>query len=180
MVKSVVIVVLVVLLLALIGVTLYLYFRRRYTRERFAFFAVTTLSSLLLFILSTSLGTTTIFELITKAINKLLERELFAYEDPDKVDTLIALLGWFGLAAVIRFLYVNWNSDQKTQRQYNLEQRRRRASLLADFRAYLQTLVSEEELVLYREKATFHLQQPVNKVDHKKAPWHERAAEHLS
>lgn len=175
--KSWLIILLLIGIPILLGITIYIYLKRRYTKERFAFFAVFTLAALAFAIITPILGTQSIWGVIILAINHLLGLNI-PYIEPTIYEQVLAVIIFFICANFLFRVHKNWESEVMTIRQYENDKRNKRSSIYKDFFAQFKAFIgSNNKLELYDKGSNLKSQKILGKHDYQKLPWHENVAE---
>jgi len=178
-IKSIAIIVLIVVILILLGILAYFYFRKKHTREKFAFFSVITLSTIALFILGSILSGQSIWGIFTHAINEILGVKI-PIKEPTMVEQLFALLIFYLMRNTVLRIYKGWKSEVKTEREYEIYRKNLRSSIVSDFLIQSRDFFSKEELLkLYKPEERGNQYNFLGELNNSKLPWGQNAAEIL-
>lgn len=176
-IKAWFIVILIFVILCLLGYIVYLLYRKKHTRERFAFFAVLTLASLAVPIITSILSNTSVLGLIIHSINHFFDLKLLATE-PSFSDQALAILIFSIFAYFLSNLHRNWNSEVVSERHYKNTLKGVNSSLINDFFIQLRDFIKNEGLITPYDGTKF---QPQNEIlsgyKNKVQPWYENVAE---
>ena len=177
--KSLGIIILLVIILILLGFIAYLFFKRKHTRERFSFFSILTLSSIALSILLPILNGQSIWGIVIYAINELFSTSI-PIKEPTIYEQLLSIVVFYLMTKTILDIHKNWNSDVKTEREYEKSKRNIKATILEDFYAQLKHYVSKDELLkIYKPEERKVQYNFLGEINYSTIPWNQNGAEIL-
>lgn len=176
-IKAWFIIVLIVVIICLLGYITFLFYRKRHTKERFAFYAVLTLVSLAVPILTSILSNKTLLGLALEAIDHFFKIDLPAKE-PTFSDQALAVLLFCIMTYFLTKIHQNWNSEIITESQYKNSLKGVSTSILNDFSIQLKDFIGNESLLKLHNKQDLRLQNKIlNGYKNKVQPWYENVAE---
>lgn len=178
-IKSITIILLFIIVLVLLGITAYLYFKKKHTRERFAFFSTITLSTIALLIIGSILSGQSVWGIVTYAINEIFGLSI-PVKEPTPVEQLLALVVFYIMANTVRGIYRDWKSEVKTEREHEIVRKNLNFSLLSDFLIQSKDFFSKEELLkLYKPEERGNQYNFLGEVNRSKLPWAQNGTEIL-
>jgi len=177
--KSWLILFLIVAITILLGITLYLYLRRKYTKERFAFFAVVTLAALAFTIVAPILASQSIWGILALSINQIFGFSI-PYEEPSFSEQALAVIIFIVCSNFLLRIHRNWDSEVISKRQYENDKRNRNSGIYRDFIAQSKAFLNPKyKLELFDPKQNSASQNILGTLENEKLPWHENVAEIL-
>lgn len=168
----------ILLFILLVIVLLILKYRKKYTKEKFAFFSVATLSTLAVVIILPILNSNTLLSIIIILVNKFFSLN-FTLGQPDWTGKLFSVIIWLGFAYIIIQLHKNWEGAVSTNQHEN-ERIHIQRGILSDTLIQLQYFLKREKFEIYEAKKFFSAGNILRKVDDEKLPWHVQVAELLA
>lgn len=180
-VKSWIIVALIIIVVALGVFTLYIYLRRRYTRERFAFFALTSMTALGLAILLPILSSQSIWGIAIHTLNHLFSLSI-PFNEPTFAEQILAIIVFLFYSRFVFKIYSNWrDTNPISVQQFENEKRNKRTDIPYDFYTQLKSFFKEnEKLQPYNKSADYTQEHLLGTHEYRKLPWHENVAEIFS
>lgn len=172
----------IVLFLSLVGMIVWmiiqkmywLYKKIDYTRERFTFFSLQTIASLIILFTPTIFGSNAWFKLISFLSIEFFNKPL-NLGNPDFSDRFLALIIITGVIAVVIYFHRNW-SGQKSVLQTEQEKRKEQASIIKDVYAIIKRDKNLRPFNSALDETVFF---EINAHKFNQLPWHIQVAELL-
>jgi len=162
-----------VVMLTLLGLYIYKkWFSPKYTRERFAYFAVPVFSGFMLAMIGLLLVRNQVLDIIIAALNKHGGFSIQNYGQLEFFSSAVFILGCGAMVAfLILYMYKTWNGPQST-RQIEIQETKRTNSILDDARYYWKHR-NKIEIYTPKEKSKRDVFSPY---EPDTRPWHVKAA----
>lgn len=178
-IKAWTIVILFVVILALIGYIIYLLYRKKHTRERFAFFVGLTLSSIAISILTSLLSGVTLLGVFNNALNHFLGIKETG-GNPSFSDHALALVLFSFFTHYLYKIYIDWDSNVISKRHHENNLRGINTSLVGDFFVHLKgIIIHDPSLEVYNKKDSISEDDILKGYEKIVQPWYESVSEIL-
>jgi len=149
---------------------------RKHTRERFAFFAVSSIIMLTITVLGPLLKSTTLFNLVINIINSIFNINIPTNET-GLTEYILSIIIVIIISKFILSIYKNWEGDIKSVRQ----QRNEPSKIQQDFLLQLYDfLYQEKKIDIYKPDENGINDSMMHRIDQKINPWYVELSELLT